>query len=174
MYAIEKVKTNNLDPTGLPIWEVIVRDHHGHAVHHDCCYERDLDRMVSELQATFCDIPNPWCVKMQRRVGSEMIAQVFGSGMTKEEAVDLCNHYAWNCVDVDGFMWELYAEAEQWTVFMQSEGGTIYDFASGLTEKEALELCVQYDWKFMDENGFVWELYAEADRISAFEMQPLT
>lgn len=166
MYTFEKIKTNDMSEDGQPIWEMIVRDHHGHAVHHDYCYECDLDNMMTELQVAFCDIPDPWCVKMRRRVGSKMLTQIFGSGMSKEDAVDLCQQYCWACVDNDGYMWELYAEAEHWTVIMQSEGGTTYNFMSCLTEQEALDLCVQYNWQFVDENGFEWGLYAEADHIS--------
>lgn len=113
MYTIEKIKTADLDPTGLPIWEVVVRDHHGHAVHHDYCYTCDLDRMIDELQAEFRDIPDPWCVKMA------------------------------------------------------SGGGTVYRFASGLTEEEALDMCADNNWQYVDENGFVWELYAEEDDKAA-------
>ena len=109
MYTIEKVKTNDLDPIGLPIWEVIVRDYNGHAVHHDYCYTCDLDRMVEELQTSFRDIPDPWCVKMS------------------------------------------------------SGGGTVYTYADCMTEQEARELVEYYHHEYVDENGFVWELYAERD-----------
>ena len=53
MYTFEKIKTNNLGPDGLPIWEIVVRDCNGHAVHTDCCYDSDLDRMTDELKAEF-------------------------------------------------------------------------------------------------------------------------
>ena len=112
MYTIEKVKTADLDPTGLPIWEVIVRDHHGHAVHHDYCYTCDLDGLVAELQAAFHDIPNPWCVKMTRRVADCILSEVFASGLTKEDALDLCARYDWCHVDENGFLWELSGESD--------------------------------------------------------------
>ncbi len=43
-------------------------------------------------------------------------------------------------------------------IVMESGGGTRYDFMGGLTEDEATLICNQYDWHFVDENGFDWSL----------------
>lgn len=110
MYTIEKVKTNDLDPTGLPIWEVIIRDYNGHAVHHDCCYTCDLDRMIEELQVSFQDIPDPWCVKMSSGGGT---VYTYASCLTEQEACDLASYYNHEYVDEHGFVWELYAERDE-------------------------------------------------------------
>ena len=112
MYNFEQVKTNDLGADGLPIFEIIVRDWHGHAVHHDCCYSSDLDRMMRELEAIFHAIPDPWCVKMQRRADIGMLNEILASGLTKQEALDMCAYYDWVCVDQDGYLWELHAEAD--------------------------------------------------------------
>lgn len=32
------------------------------------------------------------------------------------------------------------------------------DYVGGLTEREAIDICEEYNWEYMDENGFVWSL----------------
>lgn len=110
MYTIEKIKTSVLDPAGLPIWEVVVRDMNGHVVHSDNCYDCDVDSMVDELQGEFSACIEP---------------------------------------------------LDEYTIKMSSGGGTIRDFATLHTFQEAIDLGNSCGWKFMDENGFVWELFLE-------------
>lgn len=38
-----------------------------------------------------------------------------------------------------------------------------HDFMGGLSFAEAQELCEFYNWEYMDENGFVWDLEIEDD-----------
>lgn len=38
-----------------------------------------------------------------------------------------------------------------------------HDFMSGLSFKEAEELCEEYDWVWVDENGFAWDMEIDDD-----------
>lgn len=49
-------------------------------------------------------------------------------------------------------------EPRCWKIVMRSSGYTCYDFMSGLTEEDAMLICIQHDWIFVDEHGFVWDL----------------
>ena len=48
-------------------------------------------------------------------------------------------------------------------VTMSSDGGTTRVFASGLTNKQAFDICVNYGWRFIDENFFEWYLCIEEE-----------
>lgn len=37
-------------------------------------------------------------------------------------------------------------------------GWTHMDYVSGMTEQEAIDFCEQSGWKFIDENGFEWDM----------------
>lgn len=38
-----------------------------------------------------------------------------------------------------------------------------HDLMSGLSFKEAQEMCEQYDWTWIDENCFAWDMEIEDD-----------
>lgn len=48
-------------------------------------------------------------------------------------------------------------------ITMSSGNGTVREFMGGLHWRDALAICKNYDWEWMDENGFVWELAIEPD-----------
>ena len=48
-------------------------------------------------------------------------------------------------------------------IVMSSWGGTKHDFAVGLSEKEAVELCDSYGWEYSEDGGYVWDLEIEED-----------
>lgn len=83
MYTFEKIKTNDFGPDGLPIWEVVVRDRNGHAVHTDCCCTRDLDRLIVEFQTAFKTIADP--KESQNKTAQSAHRAVFVTG--RKEAV---------------------------------------------------------------------------------------
>ena len=47
---------------------------------------------------------------------------------------------------------------KNYTVVIESEGGTEMDLAHFDTVKEARYFCDHYDWMWEDENGFHWEM----------------
>lgn len=107
MYTFEKIKTNNLGPDGLPIWEVVVRDMNGHVSHADYCYEYDLDRIINELQDEFSVPVEPVTIKMSSGGGT---VRDFATLRTFQEAIELGNSYDWVLVDENGFVWELFLD----------------------------------------------------------------
>lgn len=48
-------------------------------------------------------------------------------------------------------------------ITMSSGTGTDRVFMSGLTNKEAFDICTNYEWHWTDENGFDWYLTIEED-----------
>ena len=44
------------------------------------------------------------------------------------------------------------------TLRIHSGGGTVLDFMGGLTEAEAVEIGDYYGWRWIDENGFCWDM----------------
>lgn len=48
-------------------------------------------------------------------------------------------------------------------IMMISGGGTRRVFTSGLTCYEALDLCDQLNYEWVDENGFAWTLEIEEE-----------
>lgn len=50
-----------------------------------------------------------------------------------------------------------------YAITMSSGGGTTYNYMSGLSWKDANEICDNMNWEFCDENGFVWSLDIEED-----------
>lgn len=50
-------------------------------------------------------------------------------------------------------------EKKSWKITMESGGGTCYCFMGGFdSEEEAVKVASNYDWIFVDENGFAWSL----------------
>lgn len=49
------------------------------------------------------------------------------------------------------------------TIWMYSGGGTKREFMTCETKYEACEFCSIYGWKYVDENGFEWELDYDAE-----------
>lgn len=47
---------------------------------------------------------------------------------------------------------------KNYTVVIESEGGTELDLAHFDSVKEARYFCDHYDWMWEDENGFHWEM----------------
>jgi len=41
---------------------------------------------------------------------------------------------------------------------VMTSGWTDKDMYTGLTEREAWEICEGYGWEYCDENSFVWDL----------------
>ena len=39
-----------------------------------------------------------------------------------------------------------------------SSGWVRHDYICGLTEQEAIEICQENNWEYMDENEFVWNM----------------
>lgn len=59
-------------------------------------------------------------------------------------------------------------------IMMTSGGGTRRVFTSGLTYYEALDLCDQLDYEWVDENGFAWTLEIEEEQtMRVWEIQNL-
>lgn len=50
-----------------------------------------------------------------------------------------------------------------YAITMSSGGGTTYNYMSGLSWKDANEICDNMNWEFCDENCFVWSLDIEED-----------
>ena len=49
-------------------------------------------------------------------------------------------------------------------IMMCSWGGTRREFASGLTEKEAIEICESLHWMYESpEGGYTWDLEIEEE-----------
>lgn len=49
-------------------------------------------------------------------------------------------------------------------IVMTSWGGTRRDFATGLTEKDAIETCEAYCWEYqVNGEGYIWELEIEEE-----------
>lgn len=48
-------------------------------------------------------------------------------------------------------------------IIAASGHGTENVFMSGLSESEAREICDSYNYEFMDENGFVWDMWLEEE-----------
>lgn len=45
-----------------------------------------------------------------------------------------------------------------YTVIIVSGGGVRHELTSFETEKEAEKFCDEYEWRWIDENGFEWYL----------------
>ena len=104
MYTFEKIKTNNIGPDGLPIWEVVIRDRNGHAVHHaDCCYTHDLDLVMAEFQTACQTISDPWEIKM---VHGDTVRD-FAFYLTEQEAKECCKEADYHYLDPDGIDWRM-------------------------------------------------------------------
>lgn len=52
---------------------------------------------------------------------------------------------------------------KSFTVWQESGGGTKRPFLYGLTEQGAYMFCYQNNFEWLDENGFVWELFIEEE-----------
>ena len=52
-----------------------------------------------------------------------------------------------------------------YTVVIESEGGTEYDLMDFDSIKEARKFCDQYDWYWADENDFHWEMSIRDNRF---------
>lgn len=53
---------------------------------------------------------------------------------------------------------------EKNTVFIESAFGVVNVLFIAANEDEAYEFCNAHKWKWVDENGFVWELdYVDAE-----------
>lgn len=107
MYTVETNRTGDIGSNGQPIWEVIVRDMKGHAVHSDFCYECDLDRMLAELLTIEEPEPGAECT-IRMSVGS--VTRYFMTLPTLREANEVGNQYDWEFTDENGIVWQLYID----------------------------------------------------------------
>lgn len=55
-----------------------------------------------------------------------------------------------------------------YTITIESEGGTEYDLIDFDDIKEARKFCNQYDWLWKDENDFHWEMSIRDNRLEKF------
>ena len=48
-------------------------------------------------------------------------------------------------------------------ITMSSGHGTVKEYMGGLWREDAEAICNEYNWHWVDENGFEWELDIEED-----------
>ena len=48
-------------------------------------------------------------------------------------------------------------------IVMRSWGGTRRDMYTGLTEKEAFDICESYNWVASPDGGYIWDLEIEEE-----------
>ena len=68
---------------------------------------------------------------------------------------DLCEH---NGVKYSDYSSPKDVEEMEYVITMSSGGGTVRDFMTCSSLKEAQEVCDSYEWCFVDENAFEWGL----------------
>jgi hypothetical protein len=54
---------------------------------------------------------------------------------------------------------------KDYTVMIESEGGTEYELMDFDSIKEARQFCNEYDWYWADENNFHWEMSIRDNRF---------
>lgn len=55
----------------------------------------------------------------------------------------------------------MYENVSSVTVKITSGGGTEYELAQFNSYDEAEEFCEEYNWQYLDSNGFVWEMFID-------------
>ncbi len=91
-------------------------------------------------------------------------------GSVKGLELDLCNDF-YDLCEHNGVDFHDYNKPEvshdvEYVITMSSGAGTIEDFMTCASKSEAVETCKYYDWEFVDENEFVWELNIEEREVT--------
>lgn len=92
------------------------------------------------------------------------------AGAVKGMALDLCNDFydlcVMNKVYPSNYNQKRVFGDMEYVITMSSGHGTVRDFMTLPTQKEAEEICEGYGWVFMDENEFEWSLDIDEREIS--------
>lgn len=92
------------------------------------------------------------------------------NGAVKQLELDLCNDFYDLCemneVDYRDYIQKHKVAETEFVITMSSGGGTVLDFMTLPTRKEADQVCESYGWEFKDENDFVWGLDIDEREIS--------
>lgn len=92
------------------------------------------------------------------------------NGAVKGLELDLCHDF-YDLCEHNGVKYTDYNKPAsngeiEYVITMSSGGGTVRDFLTCSSRKEAEDVCQGYDWRFVDENAFEWSLNIDEREVS--------